>query len=370
MPKQSTGNPCLDRSTGFSDLLVKLEARVLVTGAGGFIGRRVVASFLKRGFNNIACLVRPTRQPVSANAFVGDHDPRCVEVLPGNLLSREDCLRVSRNAQVVLHLAAGRGEKSYPDAYLNSVVTTRNLLEACRQHGCLKRFVNVSSFVVYSTQPSSSSGLLDETCPLDEQPHLRGQAYCYAKVRQDELVQEYGRKYDLSYVLVRPGWVYGPGNEAIHSRVGLDTFGLFLHLGGSNRLPLSYVDNCAEAIVLAGTVRGVDGEVFNIVDDDLPTSRQFLRDYKREVKRFHSVYLPHGLSYLACWLWEKYSAWSEGQLPPIFGRAAWYANWKRTSYSNKKLKRRLGWIQRVPTREGLRRYFAACREKQAAAKLV
>ena len=58
-------------------------------------------------------------------------------------------------------------------------------------------------------------------------------------------------------------------------------FGIFLHLGGSNPIPFTYVDNCADAIVLAGLTPGVDGEVFNVVDDNLPTSRQFLRLYKQ-----------------------------------------------------------------------------------------
>lgn len=348
-----------------TDLLVRPDERVVVTGACGFIGKRVVASLLDRGFKNVACLARPSPRPVQVKDLLGDHRNRArAEVLQGNLLSREDCFRVAQGAQVVYHLAAGRGEKSYPDAYLNSVVTARNLLDACLQHRCLKRFVNVSSFAVYTNRDKPCGRLLDESCPVESQPHLRGQAYCYAKVRQDELVQEYGRKHGLPYVLLRPGWVYGPGNEPIHSRVGLATFGLFLHLGGSNRLPLSYVDNAAEAIVLAGLVKGIDGEVFNVVDDDLPTSRQFLRAYKRQVKRFRSVYLPHGLSYLACWLWEKYATWSAWQLPPVYGRGTWHTNWKKTTYSNEKLKQRLGWEQRIPTSEGLREYFAACREKE------
>jgi len=58
---------------------------------------------------------------------------------------------------------------------------------------------------------------------------------------------------------------------------------------GQNTIPLTYVDNCAEAIALAGLRRGVDGDVFNIVDDDLPTSRQFLRLYKKHVKHFASL---------------------------------------------------------------------------------
>jgi nucleoside-diphosphate-sugar epimerase len=349
-----------------TDMLVKPDERVFVTGAAGFIGKRVVAALLEHGFTNITCLTRPSPTPIQPNDFVGDHGGgACVEVLQGNLLSCEDCLRITRDARVVYHLAAGRGEKSYPDAYLNSVVTTRNLLDACLRHGCLKRFVNVSSFAVYANQGNPLGRLLDEHCPVEARPALRGNPYCFAKVKQEELVFEYAQKHALPCVTVRPGVVYGAGNEQIHGRVGLGTFGLFLHLGGSNRVPLTYVDNCAEAIALAGMVDGIEGEVFNLVDDDLPTSWQFLRSYKREVRRFRSVYLPHGVSYLACWLWEKYSAWSQGQLPNAFNRKHWHANWKRTSYTNEKLKQRLGWKQPIPTSEGLRRYFAACREKES-----
>ena len=75
-------------------------------------------------------------------------------------------------------------------------------------------------------------------------------------------------------------------------RIGIDTFGVFLHMGGSKPLPLTYVDNCAEAIVLAGLVEGVEGQVFNVVDDEQPTSGRFLRLYKRHVGRFLSIPVP------------------------------------------------------------------------------
>jgi nucleoside-diphosphate-sugar epimerase len=262
---------------------------------------------------------------------------------------------------VIFHLAAARGEKSVPDAFLNSVVTTRNLLEASLQHGCLRRFVTVSSFAVYSNTQKPLWRLLDESCPAKTLSELQGDAYSFAKVKQDEIVTEYGRRFGIPYVIVRPGWVYGPGNEAITGRVGLGTFGIFLHLGGSSTIPLTYVDNCAEAMVLAGLREGVEGEVFNVVDDDLPSSRKFLRLYKQHVRRFKSIYLPHFLSYALCYLWEQYSNWSEGQLPPVFNPSKWHTFWKKTHYSNAKLKTRLGWAQKVPTEEALRRYFAACR---------
>ena len=66
------------------------------------------------------------------------------------------------------------------------------------------------------------------------------------------MVIEYGQKFGIPYVIVRPGVVYGPGKVNISNRVGIGTFGIFLHLGGSNEIPLTYVDNCAEAIALAG----------------------------------------------------------------------------------------------------------------------
>jgi nucleoside-diphosphate-sugar epimerase len=203
---------------------------------------------------------------------------------------------------------------------------------------------------------------LDETCPVEKHPELRGDAYCFAKVKQDEIVCEYGRQFGIPYVIVRPGCVYGAGKTAIAGRVGIGTFGLFLHLGGSNRIPFTYVENCAEAIAMAGLKKGVDGEVFNVVDDDLPSSREFLRLYKQHVRRFKSIYVPHFLSYLLCYLWEQYSNWSGGQLPPAFNRSKWYTFWKKTHYSNAKLKTRVGWTPKVSMTEGLRRYFEACRD--------
>jgi nucleoside-diphosphate-sugar epimerase len=190
-------------------------------------------------------------------------------------------------------------------------------------------------------------------------------AYCFAKVKQDEIVGEYGELSGRPYVIVRPGAVYGAGNEAISARIGIDTFGVFLHLGGSNIIPLTYVDNCADAIVLAALTPGIDGEVFNVVDDQLPSSRQFLRLYQKRVKRFTSIYLPHFASYALCSFWECYANWSNEQLPPVFNRRRWSANWKRTRYTNQKLKTRVGWSPRISTPEGMERYFEACRRNGA-----
>ena len=352
-----------------SEIQVKSQEKdkaiqVLVTGARGFIGKWVVSKLLDKGLTNIRCLVRPSSvKPVTSMFPGGESEDSRIELIEGNLLSRDDCLKVTRNVAIIYHLAAGRGDKAFPSAYQNSVVTTRNLLEAGLQQGSLIRFVNVSSFTVYSNRHKPRWRLLDETCPIEKYPAQRGNPYCFAKVKQEEMVFDYANKRGLKYVNLRPGIVYGPGNEQIYGRVGVGTFGLFLHLGGSNTIPLTYVENCADAIVLAGLVSSTTNETYNVIDDDLPTSRRFLGLYKKNVKSFPSIYLPHALSHFLCYLWEKYSSWSRGQLPNSFNRKEWHAYWKKTNYTNAKIKHGLGWVPKIHTSEGLQRYLQSCRDK-------
>lgn len=336
---------------------------ILLTGGTGYIGSHVLAALLDHGFRHIRCFTRASSDLSRITALRDQHAATArVEVMHGNLLSRDDCLKATKDVMVVYHLAIGGGGRSYPDAYMNAVVTTRNLLAACASHKCIRRFVNLSSFAVYTNRHKPRHGLLDESCPVEDRAESCGEAYCYAKVRQDEMVIDYGKNHGIPYVILRPGVVYGPGKDSLSGRIGLGTFGIFLHLGGPNIIPFTYLDNCAQAIVLAGVVAGVDGEVFNIVDDDLPSSREFLWSYKRKVKYFPSLLVPRPVSYLLCLLWEKAHARSQGQLPEFVNRRAWHAYWRGARYSNDKLKRLLGWKQTVPTTEGLKRFFASCRK--------
>jgi nucleoside-diphosphate-sugar epimerase len=328
--------------------IVSRDEPVLVTGSGGFIGVRVVDTLLEYGFRHVRCFVRPSSRLTRLRDVVARHEADAnVEIVEGNLLKREDCTKAAAGAVVIFHLAAGI-DKSYAGCFMNSVLATRNLLDASIAANCLKRFVNTSSFAVYSNFHIRRGALLDESTPVEPQPNLRHDPYGYAKLKQDKLVEDYHRLYDLPFVTLRPGSVYGPGKPALTGRIGIDTFGIFLHMGGSNRIPLTYVDNCAEAIALAGVVEGIDGEIFNVVDDDPPTSRQFLRMYKRYRGGFWSVPVPYRAAYLLSALWEDYSERSQGQLPPVFNRRRCSAEWKGNRYSNEKLKRMLGWRPRVP----------------------
>jgi nucleoside-diphosphate-sugar epimerase len=322
------------------------DTRILVTGASGFIGAKVVEVLLERGFRNLRCFIRlSSRLRRLQEAIDRRSAGNSVELVSGDLLSRDDCRRAANGAAVVYHLAAGF-DKSFAGAFMNSALATRNLIEASLEMGPAKRFVNVSSFAVYSNLGLKRDELLDESCPLEDSPQERFDAYGFGKLKQEQIVRDYGSR-GLRYVILRPGTVFGPGKKDLSGRVGIDTFGIFIQVDGSNLLPLTFVDNCADAIVLAGLRPGVDGEVFNVVDDDLLTSSQFLRVYQKCAKRFPSVRVPYGVAYGLCRLWEEYSKRSKGQIPPAFNRRRCAAEWKRTRFSNQKLRQRLGWRPRV-----------------------
>jgi nucleoside-diphosphate-sugar epimerase len=139
-------------------------------------------------------------------------------------------------------------------------------------------------------------------------------------------------------------------------RVGLDLAGIFLHLGGDNLLPLTYVDNCAEAIALAGQSDAADGQTYNVVDDDLVTASEYLRRYRREVKRLRVVPVPYAALALGSRLVEGYHRWSKGQLPAIFTPYKVASSWGGNRFTNARLKG-LGWRPMVSTEEGLRLAF-------------
>ncbi len=345
--------------------MLRADDQILVTGANGFIGSWVVRHLLARGFTRIRCLTRAGSAAANLERLRRERDGAAVEVLHGNLLSADTCERAARGAVVVYHLAAGV-EKTFPGCFLNSVVTTRNLLDAVMSAGTVRRFVNTSSLAVYANAQVRRGGQIDESCPIDAHLVERHDPYAYGKAKQDELVRDYGRDQGLPYVIVRPGVTFGPGKAKIPGRVGIDTFGVFLHLGLGNVMPFTYVENCADAIVLAGLTPGIDREELNIVDDDLPRSRAFLRRYKRDVQRFRTIPVPYPLFYLFNAAWEKYSRWSGGQLPPVFNRLTCAAYYRSQRYSNRKAKALLGWQPRVSMTEALDRFFTYARSQRAS----
>ena len=195
--------------------IIGWEDLILVTGATGFIGSKVVESLLDIGFRNLRCFARPTSSVARVEALSRPREGARVELLKGNLLSREDCIAATKDVAVIFHLAAGIGADSFPDAYMNSVVTTRNLLEASLRGHWLGRFVNISSFLVYTNTEKPRWRLLDESCPVEKHPEL-GDASCFAKVSLCRCAAVRRSAFDRSSRSHR--WLELPGRDAARSR--------------------------------------------------------------------------------------------------------------------------------------------------------
>ncbi|WP_437939127.1 NAD-dependent epimerase/dehydratase family protein [Sorangium sp. So ce341] len=333
--------------------------KVLVTGSNGFLGSALVDRLLAHGETDLRCLVRPA----SNRARLEEIERRRgvpLEVVVGSLATKEAAERAVEGVDVVYHVAAAMGGAP-ADMFLNTVVASKNLLEALVHTGRSPRVILISSFGVYGVADLPRGYIVDENTPLEAKPAQRD-LYSQAKLRQEKLFWEYQARYGFPLTVLRPGVIYGPGGNAFSSRVGMSLFGVFLHLGGSNILPLSYVDNCAEAIAVAGRSDVAKGQVYNVHDDDLPTADVYLARYKREVKPIRSLTVPYfalaGISKLV----ERYHAYSKGQLPAIFTPYKSATSWKGNRFDNTKLKA-LGWKQLVSTEEGLQRTFAYLRER-------
>ena len=139
--------------------------------------------------------------------------------------------------------------------YAGTVVATENLLEAMTRAGGPPRIVAVSSFAVYDYLHARARTLLDEESALEREFPPRDE-YSHTKLVQERLIREHAMRQNWDYVILRPGVIYGRDNLWT-ARLGISANeGRWLRIGWLATLPLSYVENCAEAIVLAAEKPG------------------------------------------------------------------------------------------------------------------
>lgn len=324
--------------------------QVLVTGATGFLGKRLVRSLVRDG-HSVRCLVRGTSDVATLHDFVGHEFVSQVEVATGDLMDNEMTRTSLHSCDVVYHCAAGM-IGSAATIFLNTVVPTRQFVQTAVE-AKVPRFVLVSSLGVYGAGALPRHSKLDETCPVEPKPQLRDN-YTFSKVVQEEIVWSAHRQHQLPVVVIRPGVIFGPGRGALSARVGLKVGPLQLRFG--NRLmPYTFVENCADAIKQAGITPSIEGQAFNVLDDDLPTAKQILAAYRQHRKKVPAIWLPQWSVRPLSRLYEGYHHWSKGQLPNVLTDYRTEAFWKPLQFPNDQAKAGLHWQPAVPMAEALRR---------------
>jgi NAD dependent epimerase/dehydratase len=177
--------------------------RVLVTGAGGFIGSHLVERLIEAGAS-VRALVR-YRSSGSAGWLDASPHRREIDILRGNVEDRDSVMSAARGVDVVFHLAALIGiPYSYesPASYVRTNVEgTLNVLQAAREE-------NVGLVVHTSTSEVYGSAI---RCPISEDHPLQGQSpYSATKIAADKLAEAFHLSFELPVVTVRPFNTYGP----------------------------------------------------------------------------------------------------------------------------------------------------------------
>lgn len=314
-----------------------------MTGAGGFLGRAVVAAAARAG-HQVLAMVRPT------SAGRGGYPDGVTEVA-GDLRQRGSWTGAIDDVDAVVHCAAAFGD--LPSQLAGTVLATENLLGALPV--TLRRFVHVSSLSVYDFDAPRFGGVLDEETPLEAAP-LRRDAYTQTKLMQERLVREHAARAGTELVVVRPGAIYGPGKDW-DAGTGLKVGRLDLVFAPLAKMRLVHVDNCAEAIVVALTA-AVEGPVtVNLIDPEQPTHWRYHRLAKLAgVPTGFAVPVPYvfvlalgGSARLASKLFFR----GRARLPELLDPPRQRVRWRPLSYPNARARWALGWTPRIGLSEGV-----------------
>lgn len=253
--------PPLERSSG---------GTALVTGATGFIGRHLVSELVKQGVA-VRALARSLEkaQEIAAPG---------VQVVVGDLANPAVFPGLANGVDVIYHLASVmRG--SWESFRLVDIAGARRLLAEARRSGA-KRIVFTSTLAAYPTGELPDGTVVTEERLASAVPASVG-SYARAKIAVERILLEAAAKGDIDVVVLRPGLVFGPGSTPYLTHLphlGVLRGDRYLVFGDGNvKLPLAYVGNVVDAIVRAGGTPAASGSTFTLVDDNLPTQREYVR---------------------------------------------------------------------------------------------
>ncbi len=265
------------------------DAKILVTGAHGLIGRHLVRRLLQGG-NRVRLFVR--RQPDAEWMKNGN-----VEVFIGDLGDPAAVNRAVAGTKIVYHVGAAMKGGAH-EHERGTVCGTQNVVDSVLRHS-VQGLVYISSLSCLHAAAARRGDVITEDWPIEPFPTKRG-AYTQAKTAAEKIVLDAVRDRHLGAVLLRPGRVFGPGMTLLTPEVARRIGNAFIVLGDGNReLPLVYVEDVIDAIVLAAATSEFDGSVFHVVDRTRITQNQVIRDYvSKNAKKAKVIHLPVAAVYM------------------------------------------------------------------------
>lgn len=321
--------------------------RALVTGANGFLGRRVVSALLAQG-HAVRALVRP------ATAIEQIGWPDSVEIVRGDLRSARELASAFDGVDVLVHLAAAvtGGEEAM---FAATVSGTERLLTAMAGTSC-RRMVLASSFAVYDW--SAVRGTLDESSPLATGAGLyRRDGYTIAKAWQERVTRRFAAEHGWELTVLRPGFIWGRDHgylAACGQRIGR----MHVVIGPLSHLPLTHVDNCSNLFARAAADPRAAGQTLNVVDGPGERIWSYLGDHLRgSGERGLRLPVPYTVVFGILRLAFATVLKRNEKLPSLLIPCRFEARLKPLRYTSRRAEELLGWRPPFNYRECLRRTY-------------
>jgi nucleoside-diphosphate-sugar epimerase len=254
--------------------------RVLITGAGGFIGSHLVDSQLEHGHHVRAVdLHLDLLKPQAAH-------PR-LEAIRGDITEKDIVQKLVEGIDIVYHLASAHLDVSLSDEqyHLVNVRATLSLLEAAKQAG-VKRFVHCSSVGVIGDVKHPPADEATECHPIN--------IYERTKLEGERAALDFARRTDFDVVVVRPAWVYGPRCPRTAKLFRTISRGRFPIFGsGKNMRHPVYISDLIHGLELCAETPDIDGEVFIIAGEVPVESRELVNVISQQLNvRTQKTYMP------------------------------------------------------------------------------
>lgn len=252
--------------------LNKTGKNVLLTGAAGFLGTAIVNRLVEKDFK-VTALVRR-----SSDSKHLDH--KSVSRVYGDVCDATFLATIMKDMDYVIH-AAATFAGDWEHFHRVNVKSCEDLIQQALKFK-INRFVYISSVSVYKHSTLSENFVFTEDMPFEDDQDTT--FYSRSKIEAEKVVRAAVEKSKLPGVILRPGAIYGPKGHIFPATLGLGIGEDRIILMGdsSTKLPLSYVDNVADAIVQSLTLKSVVGECINWVEDETLSRGEYVKKVKEK----------------------------------------------------------------------------------------
>ena len=322
------------------------DKTILVTGATGFLGGALAKRLASEGATVKALARRPDR-----DRYIKDVPG--IEIVSGDITDAAQMETVMQGCDLVFHVAAALSGNLNFQRNVN-VAGTRNVARAAAT-ASVERFIHVSTIAVYG---HPITGTITEDTPFTD----GNVPYNVSKGKAEIALQGVADDHSLAYSIIRPGMIYGSRSSAwTHTMFRVAKRRPTMWIGdGSGTVPLIFVDDVVDMMLLLATHPQATGEAFNCVYDPPSTWRDYLGGYAALAGHDNWLAVPPLLTKgLAPFLEIVMKLRAEPQDLPALVR---YIT-GNAIYSMEKAKSLLGWQPQIALSDGIERCVPYLREK-------